>query len=270
MPQSLANHTIAVPETRELDIFVGLLERRGARVIRCPLVAIKDASDPKPVLAWVREFVAHSWDDFVLLTGEGLRRILSCIEHNEASLRGPFVERLAHIRKITRGPKPARVLRDLGLQTDLAADEPTTDGVISVLRRENLQGRHVAVQLYGTDPNIRLMQFLADAHAIVHPVAPYVYADASDDEAVRALLEQMRSGAVDAIAFTSTPQVERLFAVAPNELVLAALERTRIAAVGPVVREALKRHGVDVNYMPKDSFFMKPLVSTLEEAFAQL
>ena len=54
MPQSLANHTIAVPETRELDIFVGLLERRGARVIRCPLVAIKDASDPKPVLAWVR------------------------------------------------------------------------------------------------------------------------------------------------------------------------------------------------------------------------
>lgn len=264
---SLTNRTIAVPETRELDVFVGLLERRGAKVIRCPLVAIKDAPDPGPVLAWLHEFVSHPWDDLILLTGEGLRRLLSCVDRNDPALRAPFIERLTHIRKITRGPKPARVLRDLGLKADIPADEPTTAGVISALRRENLSARHVAVQLYGSDPNTPLIDFLNSAGAIVHAVAPYVYADAVDDAAVQSLLMQMKSGAVDAIAFTSTPQVERLFAVGPEELVRAAFEKTRIAAVGPVVRDALERHGIQVKYMPEDSYFMKPLVSTLEEAF---
>jgi uroporphyrinogen-III synthase len=46
----LANCTIAVPETRELEVFASLLERRGATVLRCPLVAIRDAPDPTPVL----------------------------------------------------------------------------------------------------------------------------------------------------------------------------------------------------------------------------
>lgn len=47
---TLAGRTIAVPETRELDIFSSMLERRGATVIRCPLVTILDAPDPQPVL----------------------------------------------------------------------------------------------------------------------------------------------------------------------------------------------------------------------------
>jgi uroporphyrinogen-III synthase len=264
---SLAHRTIAVPEARELDVFAGLLERRGAKVIRCPLVAIKDAPDPAPVLAWVRDFASHRWDDFILLTGEGLRRILSCIDRNEPALRSPFIARLAEIRKITRGPKPARVLRDLGLKSDIAADEPTTGGVIAALQRENLRDHHVAVQLYGSDPNVRLIEFLRGAGATVHTVAPYIYADAIEDAAVTALLTQMNSGAIDAIAFTSTPQVERLFTVGPENLVRSALTKTRIAAIGPVVRSALEKHGISVSYMPEDSFFMKPLVSTLEEAF---
>ncbi|EQD61230.1 uroporphyrinogen III synthase HEM4, partial [mine drainage metagenome] len=52
-------------------MFAALLERRGARVIRCPLVAIRDAPDPAPVLAWCRRFVAGEFDDLILLTGEG-------------------------------------------------------------------------------------------------------------------------------------------------------------------------------------------------------
>ena len=50
--QPLAGRTVAVPETRELEVFAGLLERRGARVLRCPLVSILDAPDPAPVLAF--------------------------------------------------------------------------------------------------------------------------------------------------------------------------------------------------------------------------
>jgi uroporphyrinogen-III synthase len=263
----LAGRTIAIPETRELEVFATMLERRGATVIRCPLVAIRDAPDPQPVLAWCRRFASGACDDLVLLTGEGLRRLLACIDHHEPALRTAFVTELGRVRKITRGPKPAKALRELGLKPDIAAETPTTEGVIASLRRHPLQGRRFGLQLYGTEPNRPLVDFLEAAGASVATVAPYVYAGAADDQAVHDLLARLRAGGVDAIAFTSTPQVDRLFAVAPAQDVKAALAATQVAAVGPVVAQTLEGHGVRVQLMPADSFFLKPLTSALERLF---
>jgi uroporphyrinogen-III synthase len=262
----LAGRTVAVPETRELEVFAALLERRGARVLRCPLIAIRDAPDPAPVLAFAAALAAGSFDDLILTTGEGLRRILDLIERERPALRPAFCSALAAVRKITRGPKPARVLRELGLASDLAAREPTTAGIIASLEPLPLEGRRVAVQLYGTEPNEPLTHFLRSRGAEVSTVAPYVYADAADAAAVLALLERLGHGSVDAIAFTSTPQVERLFALAPEAQVRAALARTLVAAVGPVVAQALRRHGIEPQLMPGESFFLKPLTQALEAA----
>src|ERR1700712_5285499 len=217
--QPLKDRVIAIPETREVEIFASMLERRGATVVRCPMVSILDAPDPAPVLEWSRNFASGACDDLILLTGEGLRRILSCIERNEPALKAPFVQALGPVRKITRGPKPARALRELGFKPDIAAEVPTTDGVINSLRSQNLQGRRIGLQLYGTEPNRPLVDFLEQAGATVSVVAPYVYADAADDQAVLNLIDRLESGDIDAVAFTSTPQVERLFSIAPADKV---------------------------------------------------
>lgn len=262
----LAGRTIAVPETREIEVFASLLERRGARVIRCPLVAIRDAPDPAPVLDWSRRLAGGAFDDLILLTGEGLRRILSCIERREPALRAQFIDTLGALRKITRGPKPAKALRELGMKPELAAEQPTTDGVIATLRPLDLQRRRVGVQLYGTEPNRLLIDFLEGSGAVVSTVAPYVYADAADEQAVRHLIAQLAGGNVDAIAFTSSAQIERLIAVASEAGARSALANTLVAAIGPVVADTLHRHGIEARLMPEESFFLKPLTSALEEA----
>ncbi len=259
----LQDRVIALPETRELDLFAALLERRGARVLRTPLVAIRDAPDPQPVLQWLREFCRDSCQELVLLTGEGLRRLLGCIDRHEAALRPAFLAALARTRKLTRGPKPARALRELGFSPDLEAAVPTTAGVIATLATLELRGHGVGVQLYGSEPNLPLQQFLREAGAVIRTVAPYVYADQADDAAVRSLLARLASGEVDAIAFTSKAQVARLFAVAEAGAVLAALAATQVAAVGPVVAAALRERGVTVGAMPESSWFMKPLTAEL-------
>lgn len=243
-----------------------MLERRGATVVRCPMVAILDAPDPAPVLQWTRNFAQGACDDLILLTGEGLRRILSCIARNEPTLREPFVQALGRARKITRGPKPARALRELGLKPDIAAEVPTTEGVISSLRSHDLKGRRIGLQLYGTEPNRPLVDFLEQAGATVNAVAPYVYADAADDQAVLNLLKRLTAKEVDALAFTSTPQVERMFSIAPAADVTAALANTIVAAVGPVVADTLRKRGIEARVMPEESFFLKPLTTELEEA----
>jgi uroporphyrinogen-III synthase len=152
------------------------------------------------------------------------------------------------------------------LKPDIAAEPATTEGIIASLSGHTLQGRRFGVQLYGTDPNRPLVDFLESTGAEVSTVAPYVYADAADADAVLNLLNRIQAGEVDAIAFTSTPQVERLFAVAPAQTVTAALSKTVVAAVGPVVANTLQKHGIQPRLMPEESFFLKPLTSVLEEA----
>ncbi|MFA5939944.1 MAG: uroporphyrinogen-III synthase [Sinimarinibacterium sp.] len=268
---NLQGRRIAVPETRELDVFATMLEKRGAEVLRCPLIAILDAPDPAPVLAWIRAFNAGSCDDLVLLTGEGLRRLVVCIERHEPALREGFIRRLSEVRILTRGPKPGRALRELGLKPTLTAVEPTTRGVIETLLDLDLKGRRVGVQLYGTEPNAPLQHALQAAGATVLTVAPYVYADAADAQRVLDLIDRLAQGSVDAIAFTSMAQVERLFRVARDaaceDALKAGLVRTRVAAVGPVVADALAVHGIAVQAMPEGDYFMKPLMRALADAF---
>ena len=72
---ALTGRRIVVPETREIEVLAGMLERHGAAVIRCPLVAIRDAADPTPVVAWLERFVTEPPDDLILFTGEGLQRL---------------------------------------------------------------------------------------------------------------------------------------------------------------------------------------------------
>jgi uroporphyrinogen-III synthase len=263
---NLKGKRIAVPEMRELEIFSSLLERRGAEVLRCPLVTIYDTPHSAAVLAFAVQVSEGAFDDFVLITGEGLTRILSCINKHDPVLQERFVAGLAQLRTITRGPKPARVLRSLGLKPNVEAKAPTTSGVIEVLKPLDLKGRRVALQLYGNDPNMMLQTFLRERGVVLTTVAPYVYGNAADAATVSALLERMAAGEVDAIAFTSKLQIERLVSEQPAQLVKRALSRTLIAAVGPIVAESIRAHGFEVASSPEHSWFMKPLVVALSEA----
>ena len=111
--QPLKGRVIAIPETREVEIFAAMLERRGATVVRCPMVAIRDAPDPAPVLEWAsRQFRRRA-----PATASSCSRardcgaVLSCIERNEPPLRRCFCAGTrACSRKSTHGRKPARAL----------------------------------------------------------------------------------------------------------------------------------------------------------------
>jgi uroporphyrinogen-III synthase len=268
---ALLGRRIALPETREAERLAAMLRQQGAEVVSCPLVAIVDAPDPAPVAAWLARFIATPCDDLILLTGEGLRRLAGCARRG--GFADAFLAALAGARKITRGPKPAQALREIGLKADLRAPEPTTAGVIAALAGEDLRGRRVGVQLSPGAADTRLADFLAAAGARPDPVLPYAYACAADDDRVATLIDRMAAGEIDAIAFTSAPQVARLFAAGEAtgraEALRAAFRRTVIAAVGPIVAEALGRRGVVPRIMPSDRYFMKPLVAAIVAAMAR-
>ena len=102
-----------LPESRELNLFAAMVEKRGAIVLRCPLITILDSPDPTPILVWLRQLIDGRFNDLILLTGEGLRRLLGFAERE--GIKDNFIASLDKIRKITRGPKPAGALRAIGL-----------------------------------------------------------------------------------------------------------------------------------------------------------
>jgi uroporphyrinogen-III synthase len=85
------------------------------------------------------------------------------------------------------------------------------------------------------------------------------------DAEVLALIEAMQRGEVDAIAFTSLQQVERLFRLAEAGVLKQALNRTVVAAIGPVVAGALRAHGGEPRVVPEEDFYLKPLTQALIE-----
>ena len=267
MTLPLAGRTVALAEGRQLEELALMLEKEGAAVLRCPLLSILDAPDPAPVVAWLRELIAGRFDLLVLLTGEGLRRLLGFADRE--GLRDIFVSALEKTPTVARGPKPGKALREIGLAPTEVAASPTTDGVIETLRRRDLRGRTVGVQLY-SESNPPLTDYLASAGAAARTVLPYVYAPKADEAKVIELIDRMAGGAVDVLAFTSSPQVDRLYEVASAagraEALRVGLGRTRVAAVGPVVADNLRRRGAKVDVCPEQGWQMKNLVLHVRRA----
>lgn len=258
---------IAIPETRQLDVLAGLLERRGAQVMKCPLVAIHDSPDQVRVTSWLRRFIedADTLHDLILLTGEGVYRLLSASDR--IGLLDEFISRLGQVRKISRGPKPGRALRSIGLGSDVVAKVPTTTGVIGELESMQFNSDFVPIQLYGNDPNRPLQSYLRERGLEPVPVSPYIYAEASDERRVLNLIESLARGKVDAIVFTSQPQIRRLLSVARQHGcetdLYKGLKDCLVAAVGPLVADALFNRGIHVDATPDERFFMRPLVDAL-------
>lgn len=267
MSGPLHGRRIALLESREADRLAEMLRAEGAEIIACPAVAIVLPNDPAPARAWLGRFIAAPFDDLILMTGEGVDRLRDLAQ--EAKIETEFLAALGQTRTICRGPKPVRALRLLKQQPQLRADAPTTEGVLALLAGFDLSNRRVGVQLY-PGAGDRLVAFLTQAGASPDAVIPYEYASDAPDRAIIALIEQLAEGAIDVVALTSAPQVRRLFDVAQNagltDRLGAGLGRTDVAAIGPVVAEALRRRGCEPAIMPTGSYFMKPLVSAIVAA----
>ena len=266
MADRLNGYRVLILETREEAQFSRLLAEQGADVLQCPMFTIHDAPDPAPIEAWIRRAIDQPCDDLVLMTGEGLRRLMKVARRIGAGQ--DLVLALGRMRKFARGPKPGRALREIGLEPQATTDKPTSEGITEMLARVDLGGRRLGLQLYPDKDHSALIGAIAAQGAKVDPVLPYVYDAQAAETNIITAIDEMAKGAVDAIALTSSGQVRRLIEVARahgcEARLREGLTRTPIASVGPVVSDELKSHGLRTDISPANgAYFMKPLISAM-------
>lgn len=272
MADRLTGTRILILETREEAQFSKLLAEQGAEVLQCPMFTIQDAPDPAPVEAWIRRAIDKPFDDLVLMTGEGLRRIMKLARAR--GLDQAFVAALAKSRKFTRGPKPGKALREISLEAQQTTEKPTTEGVIEMLGKLDLKRHRLGLQLYPDKDHSALTGALAAQGAEVDTVLPYVYDSKAADANIVAAIDDMAGGRIDAIALTNLGQVRRLIEAAKahgsDAKLRAGFERTLIASVGPAVSGELAAHGLRTDISPADdAYFMRPLISAMAAALAE-
>jgi uroporphyrinogen-III synthase len=266
MADRLTGYRILILETREEAQFSRLLVEQGADVLQCPMFTINDAPDPAPIEEWIRRCIDGPFDDLVLMTGEGLRRLMKVARR--LGVEQDFIAALGQSRKFARGPKPGRALREIGLEPQVTTEKPTSEGVAEMLSRLDLQGHRLGLQLYPDKDHSALIGAITAQGAEVVSVLPYVYDAKAADTNILHALDEMTAGRVDAIALTSSGQPRRLFDVAKahglEERLREGLKQTPIASVGPVVTDELRAHGLTPDITPAgEAFFMKPLISAM-------
>jgi uroporphyrinogen-III synthase len=266
MADRLNGYRILILETREEAQFSRLLAEQGADVLQCPMFAIHDAPDPAPIDAWIRRFIDKPFDDLVLTTGEGLRRLVKAARR--IGLDQDFIAALGKARKFARGPKPGRALRELGLEPQLTTEKPTSEGIVEMLSRVDLNRHCVGLQLYPDKDHSALIGAITAQGAEVDTVTPYVYDAQAADANIVTAIDEMAKGAIDAIALTNLGQIRRLIETARAHGLEARLRdglaKTPIASVGPAVSDELKFHGLRTDIYPaNDAYFMKPLISAM-------
>ena len=212
MADRLNGYRILILETREEAQFSRLLAEQGADVLQCPMFSIHDAPDPAPVEAWIRRFIAKPFDDLVLMTGEGLRRLMKVARR--IGVETEFVAAVGSCAQIRPRPETRQgAARDrAGAAGHDGEADLRRDRRDAVARRP--QGHRVGLQLYPDKDHGALIGAIKAQGAEVDTVLPYVYDAQAADANIVTAIDEMANGHIDAIALTSSGQVRRLIEVA--------------------------------------------------------
>ncbi|GED97528.1 uroporphyrinogen-III synthase [Gordonia crocea] len=241
----LSGFTVALTAARRVDEFAVLLQRRGARTVGAPAMAIVPLADDQSLRAATDDVLAATPDILIATTGIGFRGWVEAAE--EWGVASALMDRLAGARVLSRGPKATGALRAAGLREEWSPESESTAELLEHLP-EDLSGQRVVIQLHGAtddwDPNPGFLAELRRRGATVIGVPVYRWTAPADLARFDSLVADIAAARVDAVAFTSAPAVAAMLARAKErgitDQLLAALRGPVIAyCVGPVTARPL-------------------------------
>ncbi len=253
--EGFQGRTVLSFESRRALEMANLIERyggvaRSAKSMREVVIAENPAAK-----AFMKELVNQAFDVVVLMTGVGTRALIQ--EISPEFSQDDFVRALQATKTvIARGPKPASVLREIGVHGFLTVPEPNTwRQLLALLEgRPSLSGVRIAIQEYGA-PTLELYRALQAQGASVLPIPVYRWALPEDIEPLKQALHAIAKREITIALFTSRAQVEHVFLVAAEEgiaeEVRTGLRQSFVASIGPVCSEALKAEGIQPSMEPQ-------------------
>ena len=253
----LAGLRVLCLESRRGQEMAKLIANYGGEAIVAPSMQEVTIKDNPEALNFARKLAEGGFDMIIFLTGVGTRALLRLVEAHD--LRQKFVDALKRVKVVARGPKPLAALAELGVPVSVAVPEPNTwREVLAALDARadsiGLKGGRIAVQEYGAT-NPELLDGLKQRGASVTRVPVYEWALPADTGPLRDSVQAIVNGRIDVAFFTTSVQVQHLLRIAAEmqaeEPLRRAFGRIVVGSIGPMTSEALRQHGLPVDFEPE-------------------
>ncbi len=251
------------------DEMAGLIRRHGGVPVGAPVMQEHYLQDSPQVQRAILDVCERRVDTAIFLTGVGANAMMGIAEGMGKLTE--FEEALREVTVVARSPKPGRILRRHKIPIDIMPPEPyTSNDLIAAMGELELDSKRVIFQRYG-GPDSELPTYLREQRADYEELTLYDWGLPDNTAPVVDLIDRMEQGSIDALAFTSRPQVPNLIAIAANagreEGLRASFDNSVIvASVGPVCTRKLQEFGVRVDVEP-DHPHMGNLVMAVAEYF---
>ena len=251
------------------DEMASLIRRHGGVPYGAPVLQenyLQDSPEVQQAIADVCEGRVHA---AIFLTGVGANAMMGIAE--SMGRLEAFEAGLRDIAVVARSPKPGRILRRHKIPITIMPPEPyTSSDLTAAMAGLDLSGKRVIFQRYG-GPDSELPTYLREQGANYEELTLYDWGLPDDPEPVLKLIDRMERGEVDALAFTSRPQVPNLIAIAADagreESLRSSLDGlVAVASVGPVCTRKLRENDIVVDIEP-DHPHMGNLVMAVADYF---
>ena len=189
-------------------------------------------------------------DWLVLMSPTGAQLLFNILKSHGNLL--PSV--LGDFQMLAVGPRTKDALARLGIRDVHLPDKFSSMGIADFLSNRGLVGKRVLLARSSSADN-SLARALVKDGALVETVNLYDSVIPSDATSFKRFIDEIRSGNIQAILFTSSLSASNLFSMSNDYIVLdelvPRLRRIRIGAIGPVTALKLSELGIPPNMMPE-------------------
>ena len=247
-----AGARVALPGSADFTAISRMVRIAGARLHHFSI----DSAEPsaRPLESWIIELFEGEFDDVVFFTSQGVRLIIEFARQLDREAEAVLALKAA--RKIALGAKVASALREIGLRGDVTSATSTSDSLLAAIENLEVHGR--VVGLASLAPDTRITEKLEQRGATLRLLSR---SNVSDAAAV-GLFELVTGGGLDALVFSASAQVERLWDVAcvrgQTQELRTALAKTRVTFIGASTELALRQHGIVPNLELPRAVFVRP------------
>jgi uroporphyrinogen III methyltransferase/synthase len=234
---------VVVTRAREqASDMVRLLTEMGACVYEFPTISISAMADEAPLEEAVLGLGGYDW--LVFTSVNGVKHFWAKLDEIGLDTRILGGNSVAAI-----GPATAEALVQRGVRPDFVPAKYVAEEVVAGLLERGVQGRRVMIPRAREAREV-LPDKLREAGAEVDVVPAYETTLAPEDPAP--VLEALHAGELHCVTFTSSSTVHNFFQLIPAQDVQRARDNVKLACIGPITAETLRRYGFEADIEPED------------------
>jgi uroporphyrinogen III methyltransferase/synthase len=228
------------------------LSELGAECLEYPTITIEPPADWAPLDQALDHIAEYDWLIFTSVNGVKFffERLFG---------RGRDVRALGRIGTAAIGPTTAAKLFEFGLTSDIVPESYQAESVVAAFEKKDVAGQKILLPR-ASEARPILPEQLSKMGAVVDEVPVYRTRPAADR--AERLIEQLETGSIDMITFTSSSTVTNFKSLLPRDRFAELIKPVTIASIGPVTSATARKLGFEV-HLTADSFTIPGLVESV-------